>query len=46
MGYPEHVLVVEAYIAYLTYVMNALQYLVRIILEKNNERKMRVQGQI
>lgn len=33
LGYPGHVLVVEAYIAYLTYVFNALQYLVRIILE-------------
>lgn len=46
MGYPERVLVVEAYIAYLTYVINALQYLVRIILEKNNEKKLRVQGQL
>lgn len=46
MGYPEHVLVIEAYIAYLTYVGNALQYLIRIILEKNNEKKLRMQGQI
>lgn len=46
MGYPPEVLVVEAYIAYLTYVMNALQYLVRIILEKNNERKLKGQGTI
>ncbi|NTV02242.1 MAG: 2-vinyl bacteriochlorophyllide hydratase [Chlorobiaceae bacterium] len=46
MGYPEDVLVIEAYIAYLTYVVNALQYLIRIILEKNNEKKLRVQGQI
>jgi len=45
-GYTDDVLVVEAYIAYLTYVLNALQYLVRIILEKNNERKLKVQGQI
>jgi 3-vinyl bacteriochlorophyllide hydratase len=46
MGYPEKLLVMEAYIAYLTYVINALQYLVRIILEKNNEKKLRVQGDI
>lgn len=46
MGYSERVLVMEAYIAYLTYVLNALQYLVRIILEKNNEKKLRVQGRI
>ncbi len=45
MGYPERVLVVEAYIAYLTYLINALQYLIRIILEKNNEKKLRAQGQ-
>lgn len=46
MGYSERVLVMEAYIAYLTYVLNALQYLVRIILEKNNEKKLKVQGRI
>jgi 3-vinyl bacteriochlorophyllide hydratase len=44
MGYPPEVLVIEAYIAYLTYVLNALQYLVRIILEKNNEKKLREEG--
>ena len=46
MGYPENVLVVEAYIAYMTYIINALQYLIRIILEKNNEKKLRVQGHL
>jgi 3-vinyl bacteriochlorophyllide hydratase len=46
MGFPEKLLVMEAYIAYLTYVINALQYLVRIILEKNNEKKLRVQGDL
>lgn len=46
MGYSEQTLVMEAYLAYFTYVLNALQYLVRIILEKNNEKKMKVQGRI
>jgi 3-vinyl bacteriochlorophyllide hydratase len=45
MGYPENVLVWEAYLAYFTYVVNALQYLVRIILEKLNERKL-MQGHL
>jgi 3-vinyl bacteriochlorophyllide hydratase len=46
MGYPEEVLVWEAFLAYFTYVLNALQYLVRIILEKHNERKLRMGGHI
>ncbi len=46
LGYSEHVLVWEAFLAYFTYVINALQYLTRIILEKLNERKLRMDGQI
>jgi len=46
MGYPERLLVMEAYVAYMTYVANAMQYLIRIILEKNNEKKMRIQGDL
>ncbi|MCF8215241.1 MAG: 2-vinyl bacteriochlorophyllide hydratase [Chlorobium sp.] len=46
LGYPEDVLIWEAFLAYLTYVLNALQYLVRIILEKLNERKLRLEGNI
>ena len=46
LGYPEHVLIWEAFLAYFTYVINALQYLTRIILEKLNERKLRIDGQI
>ncbi|MEC9487300.1 MAG: 2-vinyl bacteriochlorophyllide hydratase [Prosthecochloris sp.] len=46
MGYSNDVLVWEAYLAYFTYIVNALQYLVRIILEKLNERKLRLQGDI
>lgn len=46
LGYPEDVLIWEAFLAYFTYVINALQYLVRIILEKLNERKLRLEGHI
>ncbi len=44
--YSEKVLLFDAFLAYFTYVLNALQYLVRIILEKRNERKLRIDGQI
>lgn len=46
MGYPEDVLIWEAFLAYFTYVVNALQYLVRILLEKHNERRLRASGLI
>lgn len=45
-GYSEKFLVMEAYLAYFTYIINALQYLVRIILEKRNEKKLRTLGEI
>uniref|UniRef100_Q3AQ29 2-vinyl bacteriochlorophyllide hydratase n=1 Tax=Chlorobium chlorochromatii (strain CaD3) TaxID=340177 RepID=Q3AQ29_CHLCH len=45
-GYPRDILILDAFLAYFTYVLNALQYLVRIILEKLNERKLRMDGQI
>ena len=45
-GYSDDVLVWEAFLAYFTYIINALQYLVRIILEKLNERKLRIEGKI
>lgn len=44
MGARENVLVIEAFIAYSTYVANALQYLVRIILEKRNEKRLGTEG--
>lgn len=44
MGYSEEVLIWEACIAYFTYVVNALQYFVRIILEKNNERRLNLES--
>ncbi|MGB0131783.1 2-vinyl bacteriochlorophyllide hydratase [Chlorobium sp.] len=46
LGYSDDVLVWEAFLAYFTYIINALQYLVRIILEKLNERKLRIEGKI
>ncbi len=46
MGFSEDVLIWEAFLAYFTYVVNALQYLVRIVLEKVNERRLRADGVI
>jgi len=46
LGYSQEVLIWDAFLAYFTYVINALQYLVRIILEKLNERKLRIDGRI
>ena len=45
-GYSQEVLIWDAFLAYCTYVLNAMQYLVRIILEKMNERHLRIDGQI
>ncbi len=44
LGASEDVLVWEAFLAYFTYVVNALQYLVRIVLEKLNERRLKTEG--
>jgi 3-vinyl bacteriochlorophyllide hydratase len=44
--YPREVLIWDAFIAYFTYVVNAMQYLVRIILEKRNERMLRMDGRM
>ncbi len=44
--YPREVLIWDAFLAYFTYMMNATQYFVRIILEKLNERKLRLDGHI
>ncbi len=46
MGFSEDVLIWEAFLAYFTYVVNALQYLTRIILEKINERRLKMEGVI
>jgi 3-vinyl bacteriochlorophyllide hydratase len=45
-GYSQEVLLWDAFLAYFTYVLNALQYLVRIILEKLNERNLRMDGRL
>ncbi|ANT64022.1 2-vinyl bacteriochlorophyllide hydratase [Prosthecochloris sp. CIB 2401] len=41
LGASHDVLVWEAFLAYFTYILNALQYLVRIILEKRHERRVK-----
>lgn len=45
-GASREVLLWDAFLAYFTYVLNALQYLVRIILEKLNERNLRMDGRL
>lgn len=44
LGYSETVLIWTALAAYFTYVVNAIQYLVRIYLEKKNEKRLKAQG--
>ncbi len=45
-GFPENILVIGAYMAYLSYIINALQYLARIWLEKSHERKLKLRESI
>ncbi|ACF15167.1 2-vinyl bacteriochlorophyllide hydratase [Chloroherpeton thalassium ATCC 35110] len=44
MGKSEDVLVWTAFAAYFSYVVNAIQYLVRIFLEKQNEKRLKAKG--
>lgn len=44
-GYADSTLVVWATVAYSSYIINAVQYLVRIWLEKSHERKMKLQAE-
>jgi len=44
-GYPEGTLVIWATVAYSSYIINAVQYLVRIWLEKSHERKLKLQAE-
>lgn len=44
-GYPDGTLVIWASVAYSSYIINAVQYLVRIWLEKSHERKMKLQAE-
>ncbi len=45
-GFDENVLVIGAYMAYMSYIINAIQYLVRIWLEKSHEKKLRLKASI
>lgn len=45
-GYPDDTLVIWATVAYSSYIINAVQYLVRIWLEKSHERKMKLQAEV
>jgi 3-vinyl bacteriochlorophyllide hydratase len=45
-GFPENILVIGAYMAYLSYIINALQYLARIWLEKSHERKLKLRESV
>lgn len=40
MGLEEHTLIRTAYLAYLSYLVNAAQFVIRLLLEKHNERKL------
>jgi len=44
-GYPDATLVIWATVAYSSYIINAVQYLVRIWLEKSHERKLKLQAE-
>lgn len=44
LGFSKEALVWSALVAYFTYVVNAIQYLVRIYLEKQNEKRLKAQG--
>lgn len=44
-GYSDGTLVIWATVAYSSYIINAVQYLVRIWLEKSHERKMKLQAE-
>ncbi len=46
LNYSTDVLVWSAFAAYLSYVVNALQYLLRLWLEKRNEKRLKAQGLI
>jgi len=44
LDFSKEALVWSALVAYFTYVVNAIQYLVRIYLEKQNEKRLKAQG--
>jgi 3-vinyl bacteriochlorophyllide hydratase len=40
MGLEQHILILTAYLAYLSYLINAAQFVIRLLLEKHNEKKL------
>ena len=44
LGFSQEALIWTAFAAYFTYVVNAAQYLIRIYLEKQNEKRLKSQG--
>lgn len=44
LDYPKETLVIAAFAAYLSYFGNAIQYLLRVYLEKRNEKQLKAQG--
>jgi 3-vinyl bacteriochlorophyllide hydratase len=44
MGLDEQMLITTAYLAYLSYLVNAAQFVIRLLLEKHNEKKLKARG--
>ncbi|AAM72649.1 MAG TPA: 2-vinyl bacteriochlorophyllide hydratase [Chlorobaculum sp.] len=42
----EHILILTAYLAYLSYLVNAAQFVIRLLLEKHNEKKLKASGAV
>ncbi|NTW52322.1 MAG: 2-vinyl bacteriochlorophyllide hydratase [Chlorobiaceae bacterium] len=41
MGLEQQTLILTAYLAYLSYLINAAQFVIRLLLEKHNEKKLK-----
>lgn len=41
IGLEEHILILTALLAYLSYLINAAQFVIRLLLEKHNEKKLK-----
>jgi len=46
MGLEEQTLIWTAYLAYLSYLVNAAQFVIRLLLEKHNEKKLKASGAV
>jgi len=42
----ENILILTAYLAYLSYLINAAQFVIRLLLEKHNEKKLKASGSV